>query len=227
MGLLKPGVRCPQTNVAVGLVMDSSDFFSRSPIVPVVVIDDVQHALPLAEALLEAGIQTIEVTLRTEAAIDSIEQMVKHCPEMTVGAGSVRHADQILQAQSVGAEFCICPGYSETLFEQASKCEMRFVPGIASAAEAVKVLEWGYSFVKFFPAELLGGVKMISALSAPLPELRFFPTGGITEQLASNYLSQDAVVCLGGTWFVKPEKIASGDFDWITQRAREAVGLYK
>ncbi len=203
--------------------MNTLEFFRSTPIVPVVVLDDADQAAPLAEALLKAGIGAIEITLRTEAALAAIEQVANGFPELCVGAGSIRRAEQIAQVSDLGARFCVSPGFSAGILAAAESAGSHLIPGASTAAEALQLYERGYDLVKFFPAELSGGTAMIKALSAPLPELNFFPTGGITAELAVQYLALDCVACVGGTWFVAPDRIRAGDFDWITEQAAAAL----
>lgn len=199
--------------------MKTEDLFSETPIVPVVVLRDLENAVPLAEALLEAGMRAMEITLRTEAALGAIERVAKRCPDICVGAGSIRNVTQISEAMDAGAQFCVSPGYTTALISEANRLDAHLIPGAATAAEALQLYEQGYEFIKFFPAEVSGGIKMIKALSAPLPEISFFPTGGITAELAVEYLALDCVKCVGGTWFVSPDKVDAGEFSWVTAQA--------
>ena len=203
--------------------MKTENLFASAPIVPVVVIDDVEKAVPLAEALINAGMTAMEVTLRTDAAFESIERVAKNCPDICVGAGSIRKAEQIGRVLDIGAQFLVSPGYSSSLLKEAAAKNARLIPGAVTAAEVLHLYENGYEFVKFFPAELSGGLAMIEAISAPLPEISFFPTGGITAELAPEYLALDCIKCVGGTWFVAPARIEVSDFEWVTERARAAL----
>lgn len=207
--------------------MDATTLLSGSPIIPVVVIDDPVSALPLIETLIEAGLSTIEITLRTPRAIESIENVVASFPDACIGAGSVRTAGQFAQVKDVGARFVVSPGFSELLVDAATKHEMPFVPGAVTASEIIRLQERSYSLVKFFPAELAGGVKMLQTLGAPLPEVRFFPTGGITPELAPDYLRQKNVACIGGSWIAPVDLIATGDFKTIGRNAQDAMQLVK
>ena len=205
--------------------MDATTLLSGSRIIPVVVIDDPDAAVPLTEALIEAGLPTIEITLRTPRAIEAIENMVAAFPAACIGAGSVRAASQLARAQDAGARFAVSPGSSELLLDAAARYGMPFVPGAATASEVIRLQERGYSLTKFFPAELAGGIKMLQALGAPLPEAQFFPTGGITPDLAPGYLKLPNVMCIGGSWIAPDDLIAKGDFKMITRLAREAADL--
>jgi len=200
-------------------------FFSATPIVPVVTISDADRAVPLAEALLAAGVGAIEITLRTEAGLPAIESVASRCPDICVGAGSIRQKGQFTRILNAGARFCVSPGFSPGLLEEAEKTGAELIPGAATAAEVLQLYECGYEFVKFFPAELSGGINMLKAISAPLPEIRFFPTGGITASIAGDYLTQDMIVCVGGSWFVPPDRISAGDFTWIEEQAKAAMSV--
>lgn len=205
--------------------MDAVHILRNSRIVPVVNIDDPATAVPLAETLLEAGFGVVEVTLRTPRALDSIEIIATAFPDTCVGAGSVRTATQFAQVKEAGAQFAVSPGYSESLLEAAEEQEMPFVPGATTASDIIRLQECGYSLVKFFPAELAGGTQMLSALGAPLPEIRFFPTGGITPELAPAYLNLGNVACIGGSWIAPSDLIAARNFKIIAKLAQTAANL--
>lgn len=205
--------------------MDAAHLLRNSAIVPVVNIDDPQTAVPLAETLLAAGLGTIEITLRTPLALESIELVATAFPEAVVGAGSVRTASHFAEVKEAGARFAVSPGASELLLKAAKENGMPFVPGATTASDIIRLQEWGYSLVKFFPAELAGGTQMLKALGAPLPETRFFPTGGITPELAPNYLNLENVVCIGGSWIAPSKLIGARDFKEIARLARDAALL--
>ena len=206
-------------------MMDASKLLQNERIVPVVFIDDADVAAPLAEVLFEAGFGAIEITLRTPAALQAIENIVATFPEYCVGAGSVRREEQFVQIKDAGARFAVSPGSSELLLDAAARHAMPFVPGAATASETIRLQEHGYTLMKFFPAELAGGIRMLKALGAPLPEARFFPTGGISPELARDYLSLTNVACVGGSWLAPPNLLAAGDFKSIARLAKDAVGL--
>lgn len=203
--------------------MDASLLLQKARIVPVVVIEDENQALRLAETLLEAGLGTIEITLRTAAALKIIEKIAVNVPDVLVGAGSIRNAQQIRQVGSAGAKFAVSPGFSDELLDAASDHEMPFIPGAATASEIIRLQERGYSLIKFFPAELAGGINMLKALGAPLPEVRFFPTGGITLESARDYLVLPNVLCIGGSWMCSKNLLDNQDFASISKLARDAV----
>ncbi len=202
--------------------MDASALLERFRVVPVVVLDDVEQASRLAECLLTAGIGCIEVTLRSAEALACIERLASTLPAMLVGVGSIRRAEQFVQAKNAGAGFAVSPGSTPALLAAAN---MPYLPGVATASESIALLERGYRLQKFFPAEVLGGVAALRALSAPLPEVRFCPTGGVTAALAAEYLALDTVACVGGSWFVPPSLLAQGDYVAIGDMARQASDL--
>jgi len=207
--------------------VDALDILADCRVVPVVVIDDPESAVELANTLLKAGITAIEVTLRTPAALAALEKIASQVPDILVGAGSVRQASHFSQIADAGAQFAVSPGGSKKLLEGAKKAKMPFVPGAASASEVLFLLEHGYELQKFFPAELNGGTAMLKALSAPLPEVKFFPTGGVTAQLAASYLQLHCVHCIGGTWIATPDLIAKGDYKKIGELAKTALTITK
>ena len=168
--------------------MDASKTLEGRSIVPVVVIEDISHAVKLAKVLYEVGFVAIEVTLRTSCALRAIEEIVKNVPEIIVGAGSVRRVEQLSEVGNLGVHFVVSPGSTQRLIAEAKRIEMPFVPGAATSSEMLNLYEHGYKLQKFFPAEQLGGIAMLRALSAPLPEIEFFPTGGLTTALANEYL---------------------------------------
>ena len=203
--------------------MDAMTLLNGIRLMPVVVIEDAATALPLAETLYGAGIRAIEYTLRTEAALPAIELTARAIPDMLVGAGSIRNPQQVQQVRDAGGQFAISPGHTDTLLEA---CEdFPYIPGAATASECMYLLERGYSLQKFFPAELSGGVGRIKALSAPLPEVRFCPTGGITPDNIDRYLQCSAVACIGGSWFVPALALEAGDFASIGELSRAAMAM--
>lgn len=205
--------------------MDAANLLSGARVVPVVVLDDPGFAVPLAETFLEAGLPAIEITLRTDAALECIERVAAGVPELLVGAGSLREREQFPLVKDAGARFAVSPGHSNNLAVAAMDHGMPFVPGAVTASEVIALREWGYSLVKFFPAELAGGLDMIRALSAPLPETRFFPTGGITPANAPAYLAAPQVACVGGSWLTPKALLEAQDLEALGALAREAAAL--
>jgi len=205
--------------------MDATNLFTGVRIVPVVVIDDVELATPLAESLLDGGLNVIEVTLRTEAGLASIERIASKVPSMIVGAGSIRslaHLDAVIEA---GAKFGVSPGSTDGLLEAASAAGFPFIPGAITPSEMMHLLQQGYRLQKFFPAELAGGCAMLKAVSAPLPEISFMPTGGISAATASDYLALDNVRAIGGSWITPPDLLRAGNFSAISRLAKDAASL--
>lgn len=192
-----------------------------APVIPVLVVHDVVHSLPVAQALVKGGLPALEVTLRTEAALDVIREMSK-CEGSFVGAGTVLNEKQLDAAIDAGAKFIVSPGLTKPLAKAAIERGIPFLPGIATAADIMRGLDLGLDHFKFFPAETSGGIKALKALAAPFYQVRFCPTGGITEQTAPDWLALDAVLCVGGSWLVP-----AGDPDpaAIEQRARAAARL--
>jgi len=205
--------------------MDASALFRETRIVPVVVINRADQASELARTLLRAGLNRIEVTLRTDEALGAIERIAAEVPEMVVGAGSVRKPEQFDHIARAGARFAVSPGSSERLLEKAADTGMPLVPGAATASEVLVLLERGYRLQKFFPAEQAGGVAALKSLGAPLPEAMFFPTGGITPANAREYLSLPNVACIGGSWIAPVALLEQGQFTRIAGIAEDAVAL--
>ncbi len=205
--------------------MDASKLLAGVRVVPVVVIDDVDKAVPLAECLLGAGLEVIEVTLRTAAGLEAIERIAAGVPGMIVGAGSIRTAEQLEAVQKAGARFGVSPGATGRLLNAAKRSGLPFVPGAISPSEMMRLLQRGYTLQKFFPAGLAGGVPFLKAVAAPIPEVRFVPTGGISEKNAPDYLALQNVAAVGGSWIVPADLLAAADFDAIGQIAADAARL--
>lgn len=203
--------------------MDAGKILANSRIVPVLTIENVDQCEALAECLLETGLNSIEITLRSSAALASIERVSRSFPQIIVGAGSVRTATQLQQVKDAGAQFAVSPGSSASLLAKAEELAMPFVPAAATPTEMIALLDKGYNLQKFFPAEASGGLSFLKAISKPLPTIRFFPTGGINGKLAKEYLEFEAVACIGGSWFIPEDKLKAGDFKSITQSARQAL----
>ncbi len=203
--------------------MSIPEYLEEAQLVPVVTIDSKETAKPLADLLLSVGISVIEVTLRTPEALEAIRCISDEFPEMTVGAGSVRDAGHVNLAQDAGAQFLVSPGFSELLIEKASEANSVLIPGAATPAEVLQLYHLGFDFIKFFPAELSGGVSMIKAISAPLPEISFFPTGGISETTVLDYLKLEQVVCVGGSWFLDTRALKDSDFETVRSGLERAL----
>lgn len=207
--------------------MDAHHILADQRIVPVVVIDSADNAAALATTLLEAGLSAIEVTLRTPAAIDAIARIVKEVPQFLVGAGSVNTATQLQQVADVGARFAVSPGASNALLDAAEQIKIPLVPGAATPSEIMHLQAAGYTLQKLFPAELNGGTAWLRAIAGPLPDARFFPTGGVSPKNATDYLGQPNVACIGGTWVAPREAITAGDFESIGTLASAALDLIR
>ncbi|PUD01473.1 bifunctional 4-hydroxy-2-oxoglutarate aldolase/2-dehydro-3-deoxy-phosphogluconate aldolase [Helicobacter pylori] len=194
-----------------------------SPIVPVVVIEDIKDAVPLAQSLIEGGIPIIEVTLRSSCALEAIGLIAKNVPKMRVGAGTILNPTQLEQAQNRGAEFLISPGLTIKLLEHAKKKTMPLIPGVSSSSEVMQALELGYSALKFFPAEYCGGVKLLNAFNGPFKEVKFCPTGGVSVDNMRSYLNLENVVCVGGSWLTPKDLIQNKEWDKITEICKSAL----
>lgn len=205
--------------------LSAEDVLNLSPVMPVVVIDDAAHAEPLARVLLASGISTIEVTLRTPAALDAIRAIGDAAPEMIVGAGTVLSLDDLEAAIDAGARYALSPGGTPKLLKAARNAKIPFIPGVATSSEIMRGLDLGYSCFKFFPAEQLGGVAAIKAQAGPLPAARFCPTGSITVEKAPAYLALDNVLCVGGSWVAPAEMIRAENWASIEATAKLAAGL--
>ncbi|WP_367701075.1 bifunctional 4-hydroxy-2-oxoglutarate aldolase/2-dehydro-3-deoxy-phosphogluconate aldolase [Helicobacter pylori] len=196
-----------------------------SPIVPVVVIENIKDAVPLAQSLIEGGILIIEVTLRSSCALEAIELIAKNVPKMRVGAGTILNPTQLEQAQNRGAEFLISPGLTPSLLEHAKKKDMPLIPGVSSSSEVMQALEWGYHALKFFPAEYCGGVKLLNAFNGPFKGVKFCPTGGISADNMRSYLNLENVLCVGGSWLTPKDLIQNKEWDKITEICKRALAL--
>ncbi|WP_298216610.1 bifunctional 4-hydroxy-2-oxoglutarate aldolase/2-dehydro-3-deoxy-phosphogluconate aldolase [Acidocella sp.] len=196
-----------------------------APVVPVVIVESVAEAVPLARALVKGGLKAIEITLRTPAALDALRAVAAEVEGAVPGVGTVLTPAQYREAAAAGAKFAVSPGITPRLLDAAEEAGLAPLPGIATASEAMTLIERGYRFAKFFPAEAAGGVPFLASLASPLPQLQFCPTGGITPALAPRYLGLPNVICVGGSWMVKKAAIAAGDWDAITREAAAAAAL--
>ncbi|MFC9431743.1 bifunctional 4-hydroxy-2-oxoglutarate aldolase/2-dehydro-3-deoxy-phosphogluconate aldolase [Streptomyces sp. NPDC056987] len=196
-----------------------------APVIPVVVLDDADDAVPLARALVAGGLPAIEVTLRTPAALDAIRRIAAEVPGAVVGAGTVLTPDTVTASVAAGARFLISPGWTETLLTAMRDSGVPFLPGVSTTSEVVALLEHGVTEMKFFPAEAAGGRAYLKSLAGPLPEARFCPTGGITPASAPEYLALPNVRCVGGTWLLPADALASKDWGRVEALAREASAL--
>ena len=197
---------------------------SQAPVIPVLVIDDLTHAVPLAQALIAGGLSVLEVTLRTPVALAAITAMAT-VPGATVGAGTLITPSDVAAAKAAGAKFGVSPGATPALLDACEAADLPLLPGAASITEVMTLLARGYSVQKFFPAEANGGVAALRAISGPLPQVRFCPTGGVNTDNAPQYLALDNVICVGGSWVAPNALLARGDWQGITELARAASSL--
>ena len=195
---------------------------AATAVVPVVVIDDAKHAVPLAQALVDGGLPVIEITLRTAAAIDAIKAISAEVPGAVVGAGTVLSAQHAKNAVAAGSDFLVSPGLYEPVIDAAAELGVPIYPGISTASEAQRAWNLGLRVLKFFPAGLAGGVPMLKALSSVFGDLSFMPTGGVSAKNLGDYLALPAVVACGGSWLSPADALESGDFDRIRSLAKEA-----
>ncbi|MFA7381838.1 MAG: bifunctional 4-hydroxy-2-oxoglutarate aldolase/2-dehydro-3-deoxy-phosphogluconate aldolase [Desulfurivibrionaceae bacterium] len=199
------------------------EVFAQGVVVPVMVIKDLAHAVPLARALVAGGIRVLEITLRTPVAVAAIREIAQAVPEAVVGAGTVTTAEDLAAVSEAGAVFAISPGLTPELLDAANQGDIALIPGIATVSELMTGLQRGYDHFKFFPAEAAGGVPMLKAIAGPFPKVTFCPTGGISLENYRDYLALGNVACVGGSWVAPPEAVAQGDWERISQLAREAV----
>lgn len=198
---------------------------TSAPVMPVLTIEDPADAVPLARALLTGGLSAIEVTLRTPAALEAVRAILGEVEGAVVGVGTVLNPTQLAAAEKAGARFGVSPGFTHRLLDAAADSPLPFLPGVASASEAMCLIERGYRFAKFFPAEPAGGPRYLSALASPLPQLQFCPTGGITPESALRYLALPNVVCVGGSWMASGSHVAGKDWAAITEASKAAAAL--
>ena len=199
--------------------------FYEYGVVPVVVLEDAEDALPLAQALTEGGLPCAEVTFRTEAAEESIRRMREKYPDMLVGAGTVLTTEQVDRAVKAGTKFIVSPGFDPEIVDYCLGKEIPVFPGCTTPSELAQAVKRGMKVVKFFPAEQAGGVAMIKAMAAPYNTVKFMPTGGISANNLKEYLEYDKILCCGGSWMVKGDMIRNGEFGKIKELTEEAVKL--
>jgi 2-dehydro-3-deoxyphosphogluconate aldolase/(4S)-4-hydroxy-2-oxoglutarate aldolase len=201
--------------------------FEQATIIPVLTIERLEDAVPLARALVAGGVRTLEVTLRTAVAIESAKAIMAHVPEAVVGIGTILNADDLARVEAIGARFGISPGATPDLLKAAAASALPFAPGIATASELMLALAHGFNLVKFFPAEPSGGIKALRALAGPFPDARFCPTGGIGEANAAAWLAEPNVVAVGGSWLCPAADIRSGNWSGITAICNRTMKLLK
>jgi len=201
--------------------------FEQATIIPVLTIERLEDAVPLARALVAGGVRTLEVTLRTPVAIESAKAIMAHVPEAVVGIGTILNADDLARVEGIGARFGISPGATPDLLKAGAASGLPFAPGVATASELMLALAHGFNLVKFFPAEPSGGIKALRALAGPFPDARFCPTGGIGEANAAAWLAEPNVVAVGGSWLCPAADIRSGNWSGITAICNRTMKLLK
>lgn len=197
----------------------------NAPVIPVIVLNDVRHAVPLARALIAGGIRMLEVTLRTPQALACIEAIAKEVPDAVVGAGTVRSTADAIAAKQAGARFAVSPGFTPAVGRQCRELDLPLLPGVATGSEIMMAQEEGFTALKFFPAVQAGGLSMLKAWQGPFGDVIFCPTGGIHSGNAHEFLAQPNVACVGGSWLVPADALARGDWSTITSLARAACEL--
>ena len=205
--------------------MNPLDLASHGPVIPVIVIDRVEDALPLAEALLAGGVKVLEVTLRTAAGLPAIEAIARHLPEAVVGVGTVLNAGDARRAHAAGARFAVSPGYTSEVGNACKDLGLPLLPGVATSSEIMAALADGYSFLKLFPAEAVGGIALLKSWVSPFGQVVFCPTGGITPTSAPQYLALPNVRCVGGSWLTPVDAVRASDWMRITRLAHDALAL--
>ena len=211
--------------MAVNAPFTALQVMQDAPVIPVIVLNDVAHAVPMARALVAGGIRMLEVTLRTPQALACMEAIAKEVPDAVVGAGTVRSAADAKAAANAGAKFAVSPGYTSAVGQACRDQGLSLLPGVSTGSEIMMAQEDGYTELKFFPAMQAGGPAMLKAWGGPFFDVRFCPTGGVTPQNASEFLSLSNVACVGGSWLVPADALAQGDWPRIEQLAREACQL--
>jgi 2-dehydro-3-deoxyphosphogluconate aldolase/(4S)-4-hydroxy-2-oxoglutarate aldolase len=201
------------------------DLAALGPVIPVIVVERVEHAVPLARSLVAGGVRVLEVTLRTPVALAAIEAMARAVPEAVVGAGTLRSTSDVRAARDAGARFGVSPGYTREVAAACREAALPLLPGVATASEVMAASADGHDFLKFFPATAAGGLPMLKALAGPFADIAFCPTGGITAETAPQFLALPNVKVVGGSWLTPSDALRGGDWARITQLAREASAL--
>ena len=210
-----------------GGLLEPIDLAAFGPVIPVIVIEQREHAVAMARALVDGGVRVLEVTLRTAAALAAIEAIARDVPEAIVGAGTLRSAADARAAHAAGARFAVSPGYSAAVAEECRGLGLPLLPGVATATEVMQAADDGFRFLKFFPASAAGGPALLKAWASPFADVVFCPTGGIGIDTAPSWLALSNVKVVGGSWLTPADALAAGDWDRITRLAREASALRK
>ena len=203
--------------------LSSREILSKDPVVPVLVIEDANDAVPLAKALVAGGLPVLEITLRSAAAEESIKRIIAEVPDAITGAGTVINAKQMERMAKIGCAFAVSPGHTKSLLKAAKDTGVPLLPGAGTPSEIMYLLEHGYDMLKFFPAEQQGGVSMLKALSGPLPQVKFCPTGGVSLANLGDYLALPNIITVGGSWVAPKDAVKAGDWATITRLAQEAT----
>jgi 2-dehydro-3-deoxyphosphogluconate aldolase / (4S)-4-hydroxy-2-oxoglutarate aldolase len=207
------------------MIHNTRELAALGPVIPVIVLQHVEHAVPMARALVDGGVRVLEVTLRTPVALACMEAIARGVPEAIVGAGTLRTVADVRAARDAGCRFGVSPGYTLEIGAACREAQLPLLPGVASASEVMAANADGLSFLKFFPATAAGGVPMLKALAGPFPDVAFCPTGGITPETAPQFLALPNVKVCGGSWLTPADALAAGDWARITRLAREAAAL--
>lgn len=207
--------------------MITRDYLEPIGVMPVIVLDAVDQAVPVAEALYEGGIKAVEITLRTPVALECIKAIKKSCPQLIVGAGTLVNTENVAQVADAGVDFAVSPGMTEALVKASQKLGVKLLPGVATCSEILAGMEYGLSCFKLFPATAVGGLSLLKSISGPLPQVTFCPTGGLTIDDFDQYLALANVACVGGSWLVPKAAVAAKDWSAITEIARKTTAKLK
>jgi len=208
-------------------MINAKEIIEKAKLLPVIKLDRVDDAIPLAEALIEGGLPVMEITFRTDAAEESIRAVSKACPDVLTGAGTITTLDQVKRAYDAGAKYIVTPGISNVVLEYCCTNNIPVYPGACTPTEIIQVMEFGLDIIKFFPAAQYGGLSTVKALAAPFPSIKFVPTGGVSESNLLEYLAFPKVIACGGSWMVKDDMLRAGDFKGISALVAKAVELVK
>ncbi|MDD2737425.1 MAG: bifunctional 4-hydroxy-2-oxoglutarate aldolase/2-dehydro-3-deoxy-phosphogluconate aldolase [Methylomonas lenta] len=203
------------------------EVMTTSPVMPVMVINQIEHAVPLARALVEGGLKVLEITLRTSVALECIRRIKAEVPDAIVGAGTIINTQTLHQAIDAGAQFIVSPGITDSLLDASLTCGVPVLPGVITPSEVMRLLEKGITAMKFFPAEAAGGIPMLKSIGGPLPQIMFCPTGGVNLNNAPDYLALSNVACVGGSWMAPADLVDAENWAEITRRAAAARALRK
>lgn len=209
------------------MAISMDELLAAASVIPVLAVENAEDAEPLAQALARGGLRVVEMTLRTEAAIEVMQRMQQAEPNLIVGMGTLRTADDVTRSVEAGAHFLVSPGLTDELSAAMLKVDIPALPGVATASEAMSASAAGFEAMKFFPAEQAGGLDYLKSLKGPLPDIRFCPTGSITRERAADYLATPNVACVGGSWIANAKMIEAGQWDEIEANARFATSLKK